>query len=95
MEGDELRDQAIEDLERHRRAAVLFGAYVVASLALIAIWGLTGAGYFWPGWAIAAGAVGGAASALARTWSDRSFAEPTVRARVAHLRGEAPPGIER
>ncbi|HEX6117065.1 MAG TPA: hypothetical protein VFY99_08180 [Solirubrobacterales bacterium] len=95
MEAEELRERAIESLVRQRRSEVLVAAYVVAALALIAIWGLTGAGYFWPGWPLAAGALAGVAVALARAWSDRSFAETTVNARVARLSGQAPPGIKR
>ena len=93
--GDELRDRALERLGRRRRASVLFVADVVASLALIAIWGLTGDGYFWPGWPIAAAAVAFAAVSLARTWADREFAESTIRAEVAQVTGAAPPGIQR
>jgi fatty acid desaturase len=95
MNEAELRERAVASLERQRRSSILIGAYVVGSLALIAIWGLTGDGYFWPGWPMAAVALAMTGVALARAWSDREFAEPTVRAREAHFRGVAPPGIQR
>ena len=95
MSEVELRDRAVQSLDRQRRSGVLFGAWVIGAIVLIAIWGLTGFGYFWPGWAMVVGLLAAGAVALARTWSDRSFAEPTVRARMAHLAGQAPPGIQR
>ena len=95
MDSDQTRQRAIESLERQRRSAVAFVAFVVGTLFLIAIWGLAGNGYFWPGWPIAAVALTLIGAALVRTWTDREFAEPTVRAREAHHRGQAPPGIQR
>jgi hypothetical protein len=95
MEGDELRERAVQSLARQRRFSVLFAAYFVASLALIAIWGLTGDGYFWPGWAIVVAALAFLAAGIARSWSDRSFSEVTVRSRMAQLSGRAPSGVQR
>ena len=37
---------------RRRRVRPDFGAYVCVSVMLVAIWALTGTGYFWPIWAI-------------------------------------------
>lgn len=37
---------------RRRRRGVFRRGFVAISVLLIAIWALTGAGYFWPGWAI-------------------------------------------
>jgi hypothetical protein len=95
MSEVDLRERAVESLARQRRSGALFGALVIGSIVLIAIWGLTGFGYFWPGWAIVVGLLVAGAVSLARAWSDRSFAEPEVRARMAHLAGQAPPGIQR
>ena len=55
MSEAELHDRAMESLVRQRRTGALFGAWVVGSIVLVAIWGLTDYGYFWPGWAMAAG----------------------------------------
>jgi protein-S-isoprenylcysteine O-methyltransferase Ste14 len=91
----QLRERAVESLVRQRRSGALFGAWVIGSIVLVTIWGLTGFGYFWPGWAIVVGLLAAGAVSLARTWSDRSFSEPDVRTRMAHLSGTAPPGIQR
>ena len=95
MTDSELREHATESLVRQRRSGALFGALLVLTVVLVTVWGLTGFGYFWPGWAIIAGLVGAASVSLARTWSDRSFAETAVKARMAHLSGQAPPGVQR
>ena len=95
MSEAELHDRAMESLVRQRRTGALFGAWVVGSIVLVAIWGLTDYGYFWPGWAMAAGLLLAGMAGLARTWSDRSFARATVNARMAQLSGTAPPGIQR
>jgi hypothetical protein len=95
MEAEVLREKAVESLDRQRRSSILIGGYVVGSLVLIAIWALAGAGYFWPGWPMAIGLLVGATAGLARSWSDRSFSETTVRARMSQMSGQAPPGIQR
>ena len=95
MEDDGIRERAVESLVAERRRSSLVGAFVVASLVLIVIWGATGAGYFWPVWPILVGLVALGAGALARGWSDRTFGETTIRQRMAHLSGQAPPGVQR
>jgi len=95
MSEVELRERAMESLVRQRRSGALFGAWAIGAIVLVAIWGLTGYGYFWPGWALAVGLLVAGVAGLARTWSDRSFARATVNARMAQLSGTAPPGIQR
>ena len=95
MEDEALRARAIEDMDRERRTSVLFAGFVILSLLLIAVWGATGAGYFWPTWPIAAGVFAFAVAGLARAWSDRTFAEATIRQRMGQVGGTAPPGIQR
>jgi protein-S-isoprenylcysteine O-methyltransferase Ste14 len=95
MEGDELRERAVESLARQRRFSILFTAYVGASFALIAVWGLTGDGYFWPGWAMVAGALAFLALWAARNWSDREFSDVAIRTRTAQIGGGPPSGIQR
>jgi hypothetical protein len=95
MEAEGIRSMAIDDMNREGRTSVLFAGFAVLSLLLIAIWGAAGAGYFWPTWPIAAGAFAFAVAALAQAWSNRPYADSTVRARVAQVSGQAPPGIQR
>jgi hypothetical protein len=95
MNDVELRGRAIESLVAERRSAIAAAGVAVLCMVLIVIWGATGAGYFWPVWPILAGFLALAVGRLATGWSDRSFAETTVRQRMAHLAGQAPPGIQR
>lgn len=95
MANEELRERAVESLARQRRFSILFVAYVVAVLALIAVWGLTGDGYFWPGWAIAAGAIAAIGVWAARSWSDREFSDAAIRTRTAQISGGPPSGVHR
>jgi hypothetical protein len=95
MEGDELRDRAVESLARQRRFSILCTTYVVASLALVAVWGLTGDGYFWPGWAMVAGALVFLGLWSARNWSDREFSDVAIRTRAAQIGGGPPRGVHR
>ena len=95
MEGNDLRERAVESLARQRRFSILFTAYFVAALALIAVWGLTGDGYFWPGWAMVAGALAFLGLWIARNWSDRTFSDAAIRTRAAQIAGGPPSGVQR
>jgi hypothetical protein len=95
MEGDELRERAVQSLARQRRFSILFTGYVVAALALIAIWGLTGDGYFWPGWVLVAGALACLGLWAVRSWSERGFSDVAIRARAAEIAGRPPGGVQR
>jgi hypothetical protein len=39
--------------ERRRKLGADAMAYVVINAFLVGVWGVTGAGYFWPGWVLA------------------------------------------
>jgi hypothetical protein len=91
----ELRERAVESLVRQRRSGALFGAWAIGAIVLVAIWGLTGFGYFWPGWAIVVGLLAAGAVSTVRLWGDREFAETSVNVRMSELSGRAPPGIQR
>lgn len=45
-------------IEKRRSLQTGMVAYVVVNAFLVAIWAMTGAGYFWPGWIIAGWGVG-------------------------------------
>jgi uncharacterized membrane protein YecN with MAPEG domain len=56
------RGQAYEEARKRLQARRDFGAnlvaYVVVNASFIAVWAMTGGGYFWPAWVIAAWGVG-------------------------------------
>ena len=52
------RSEARKHIEKRRSLQSGLVAYVVVNAGLIAIWAMTGGGYFWPGWVMALWAVG-------------------------------------
>lgn len=44
------RETARRRLQAQRWLRELFASFVVVNAVLVVVWGLTGAGYFWPGW---------------------------------------------
>jgi hypothetical protein len=55
---DERREAAIGRLKAKRDFRGHVAAYVIVNALLVAIWALSGAGYFWPVWAILGWGVG-------------------------------------
>ena len=47
---EELRKEAKKRVQKRRDLAAHAVAYVVVNAAILAIWVLTGSGYFWPAW---------------------------------------------
>jgi hypothetical protein len=95
MSEQQLRDQALQNLNRRRTLAIADVGITMAIVVLIGIWALTGAGYFWPGWAILVAVVANTIVGLTYTASNRRFSETQVRFEVARLQGVPPPGIQR
>lgn len=52
MTDPELEDEARRRIRARRNFAQMLLVFVVISLAMIAVWAFTGAGYFWPMWPI-------------------------------------------
>ncbi len=52
------RESARKRVQSRRNLQGAFVAYLVVNAFLIALWALTGAGYFWPGWVLAGWGVG-------------------------------------
>ena len=52
------REDARKHLEKRRGLQGSVVAFVVVNAFLVAIWALSGSGYFWPAWVMAAWAVG-------------------------------------
>ena len=52
------RQSAVERLRAKRDLSTHLVAYVVVNAGLVAVWALTGAGYFWPAWVIGGWGIG-------------------------------------
>ncbi len=57
-EADAQRQAARKRIQKRRNLQGGLVAYVVVNAFLIGIWAATGAGYFWPGWVLAAWGIG-------------------------------------
>ena len=55
---DELRTEAKKRVEKRRDLGTHFVVFLVVNAALIAVWALTGGGYFWPAWFLGLWGVG-------------------------------------
>jgi hypothetical protein len=55
---DTARAAARKRIEKRRRLQGGLVAYFVVNGFLVAVWAMTGGGYFWPGWIIAGRGVG-------------------------------------
>lgn len=83
------RQQIRQRLEARRDFWTHVVAYLVVNLFLIAIWAMTGAGYFWPAWVLAGWGIG-----LVLHAYDVFFKRPVTEADIdAELRRH-PPGID-
>ena len=58
MNDDELRKQAKRNVTKRRDLGAHVVTYCVINAMLIAIWAITGAGYFWPAWVLIGWGVG-------------------------------------
>ena len=50
--------ETLRPLEKKRNFMVQLGGFVAVSVFMVAIWALSGMGYFWPAWVIVAGGFG-------------------------------------
>jgi hypothetical protein len=58
MNDDELRTAAVKRLEEKRDFRTHVVTYVVFNSFLVAIWAITGSGYFWPVWPLFGWSIG-------------------------------------
>jgi hypothetical protein len=80
------RAAAIKRLSARRDFATHVIAYVVINSALVAIWLVTGMGYFWPGWVIGIWGAGLAIHAW-ETFGRRPITEEEIRREIDRQRG--------
>lgn len=95
MSPEELRELAIQRLNRRQTASAAAAAFVVVIVVLVAVWALTGDGYFWPGWAALGGLLGFTAVGLKSAFEKREFSESQIRYEISRIEGVPPPGVER
>jgi 2TM domain len=58
LEIDSEREAARKQVQARRDFGSHLVAYVVINAFLVAVWAITGAGYFWPAWVIAGWGIG-------------------------------------
>ena len=79
---EERREAAIERLKARRDFKTHAATYLIVNTGLVIIWALSGAGYFWPIWAIAGWGVGLAFNAWAVYGGKRAITEDDIRAEM-------------
>ena len=55
---EDLREQAIKRVSKRRDLGAHVVTYCVVNAMLVAIWAISGAGYFWPAWVLLGWGVG-------------------------------------
>ncbi len=83
---DELRDRALKRLKAKAEFRQNLTSYVVVNGFLVAIWAMTGRGYFWPIWPILGWGVGIVFHALSLRWDEGGPTVAQVEAQAERLR---------
>ncbi len=76
------REEAVKSLEERRDFRIHFTVYVIVNAILVAIWALSGAGYFWPVWPLLGWGIGVAFHALS-VYTDRKITEGDIQREMA------------
>ena len=82
----ELREEAISRLKKKRDFRSHVFIYVAVNTALVAIWAITGAGFFWPVFPILGWGIGVAANAW-DVYGRKPLTEDEIRRETERLRG--------
>jgi hypothetical protein len=82
----DLRQQAIARLKRKRDFRSHAFVYVAVNALLVAIWAVTGAGFFWPVFPILGWGIGLAANAW-EVYGRKPLSEDEIQREAARLRG--------
>ncbi len=83
---EELRQRALKRLKATAEFRQHLTSYVVVNGFLVAIWTMTGRGYFWPIWPILGWGVGIVFHALSLRWDDGGPTAAQVEAQAERLR---------
>jgi hypothetical protein len=86
----QLRERAVERLKKKRDFRTHLFMYVAVNAALVVIWALTGAGFFWPVFVILGWGIGVAGNAW-DVYGRKPFSEEQIRRETDRLRGPNPP----
>jgi len=89
MNEEERREAAIKRLRDKRDFRNHVVAYVLVNALLVAIWALSGGGYFWPIWVIVGWGVGLAFNGWA-VYFGRPITEDDIRKEMARDRSDEP-----
>ncbi len=75
--ADEERRTAVARIKRRRAMRMIALSYIVVNAFLVAVWALTGRGYFWPGWVMLGWLVGIAFTAISIYAAGMSMGKPS------------------
>ena len=82
----ERRTQAVRRVKDKRAFRDHLVVYIIVNAALVGIWALSGAGYFWPIWAIGGWGIGLATHAW-HTYGQKPISEDEIQAEMRRLGG--------
>jgi len=80
---DDRREAALKRVKAKRDFRTHVATYVIVNAMLVGVWALSGAGYFWPIWVIAAWGVGLALNAWA-VYFEKPISEDEIRREMGH-----------
>jgi hypothetical protein len=84
MSDEELRSFAVKRVKEKREFWQHLASYVIVNAALIGIWSVGGAGYFWPGWVLFGWGIGIVFHAW-NTFFSRPISEADVEREIRRL----------
>lgn len=87
---DDRRQAAIRRLKAKRDLRFHLGVYLLVNTMLVAVWAMTGAGYFWPIWSIGGWGIGLAAHAF--SVFQRPIGEEDIQAEIQREGPQDTPG---
>jgi hypothetical protein len=85
-EESDLREQAKKQVNKRRDLGAHLVTYFVVNAMLVAIWAMTGAGYFWPAWVMFGWGVG----VILNVWDvyfRRPVTEHDIQREIERLKG--------
>lgn len=92
MDGEEeLRREAKRRIKDRREFWQHLVSYAIVNAALIGIWAVSGAGYFWPGWVLLGWGIGLVFHAW-NTFGQRPITEEEIQREMDRIRDRKGPG---